>query len=243
VPLRDVVSKLFKDHPDATLGDFRDVLTSALAMSRVDAALYDAASKCQEQDQFSKRQKDAFFANRPRHVTHLDGRELRPLTEDDPPSLHNHLALMGTAPDAELILTPFDPKDPLGPWQATSYLPDDEESVTKREEYLRKLRARNIEGAWTKVKNPGYYNKYMDCEDDPAARMRLFAEEDPYKVQVPEKERVPLPPRAPPGSLDAVAKFSASLPKGLIDGTLSSESEEEDASPFTAYVKRAAKAE
>jgi hypothetical protein len=61
VPLRDVVSKLFKDHPDATLGDFRDVLTSALAMSRVDAALYDAASKCQEQDQFSRRQKDAFF--------------------------------------------------------------------------------------------------------------------------------------------------------------------------------------
>jgi hypothetical protein len=243
VPLRDVVAKLFKDHPDATLGDFRDVLTSALAMSRVDAALYDAAATCQQQDHFSRRQKDAFFANRPRHVTHLDGRALRPLTEDDPPSLHNHLALMGTAPDAELILTPFDPKDPLGPWQATSYLPDDEESVTKREEYLRKLRARNIEGAWTKVKNPGYYNKYMDCEDDPAARMRLFAEEDPYKAQVPEKERVPLPPRAPPGSLDAVAKFSASLPKGLIDGTLSSDSDEEDASPFTAYVKRAAKAE
>jgi len=210
-------------------------------MSRVDAALYDAASKCQEQDQFSRRQKDAFFANRPRHVTHLDGRELRPLTEDDPPALHNHLALMGTAPDAELILTPFDPKDPLGPWQATSFLPDDEESVQKREEHLRKLRARNIEGAWTKVKNPGYYNKYMDCEDDPAARMRLFAEEDPYKQVVPEKERVPLPPRAPPGSLDAVAKFSASLPKGLIDGTASSESEEDDESPFTAYVNRAAK--
>ena len=56
-----------------------------------------------------------------------------------------------------------------------------------------------------------------------------------------EKERVPLPPRAPPGSLDAVAKFSASLPKGLIDGTASSESEEEDESPFTAYVQRAAK--
>ena len=49
-----------------------------------------------------------------------------------------------------------------------------------------------------------------------------------HKAVVPEKERVPLPPRAPPGSLDAVAKFSASLPKGLIDGTLSSESEEED---------------
>ena len=113
--------------------------------------------------------------------------------------------------------------------------------MTKREEFLRKLRARNIEGAWTKVKNPGYYNKYMDCEDDPAARMRLFAEEDPYKQVVPEKERVPLPPRAPPGSLDAVAKFSASLPKGLIDGTASSESEEEDESPFTAYVTRAAK--
>merc|ERR1712167_501884 len=98
---------------------------------------------------------------------------------------------MGTAPDAELILTPFDPKDPLGPWQAHSYLPEDEESVTKREEFLRKLRARNIEGAWTKVKNPGFYNKYMDCEDDPAARMRLFAEEDPYKVQVPEMSACP----------------------------------------------------
>ena len=40
----------------------------------------------------------------------------------------------------------------------------------------------------------------------------LFAEEDPYKAVVPEKERVPLPPRRLPG-LDAVAKFSASLPK------------------------------
>lgn len=239
VPLRDVVSKLFADHPDATLGDFRDVLTSALAMSRVNAALYQAANACLDQDEFSAQQKTAFRRNRGVLVTHLDGRALKPPTDADPPALHAHLELLRTAPDAELKLSPMDPKDPLGPWQAHSYLPDDEASIKKREEYLRKLRAKSIEGAWTKVEPPGFYNKYIDCEDDPAARMRVFAD-DVKQEPRPVEPRVELPPRAPPGSLDAVAKFSAALPKGLIDGTASDEDEEDEEDPFRALFSRRA---
>lgn len=171
-------------------------------------------------------------------MTHLDGRALQPPTDADPPALHAHLELLRTAPDAELKLTPMDLKDPLGPWQAHSYLPDDEASIKKREEYLRKLRAKSIEGAWTKIEPPGFYNKYMDCEDDPAARMRVFAE-DVVQEPRPVEPRVELPPRAPPGSLDAVAKFSAALPKGLIDGT-TSDSEDEEDDPFRALFSRRA---
>ena len=57
-----VVAKLFKDHPDATLGDFRDVLTSALAMSSSRRrALRCGCDSVSNKTKFSRRQKDAFF--------------------------------------------------------------------------------------------------------------------------------------------------------------------------------------
>ena len=76
VPLRDVVAKLFKDHPDATLGDFRDVLTSALAMSRRRSALYGGCDH-QQRDRYSRRQKDAFLPISP-GMSRTGRRALRP---------------------------------------------------------------------------------------------------------------------------------------------------------------------
>ena len=154
--MTEVVAKLFEDHADATLGEFRDVLASALDTCRFDLKIHETVRDLVRADAGVAARAALERRNRGVLVVELDGVAL------DDPDLAEKIDLdtLYRSPGAELLLAPVDPEKPEGHWKATSRLPEGPEAEKEREAFIGAQRRAALANRDVRVGTLGSYAAY-----------------------------------------------------------------------------------
>ena len=193
VPLRRIVAKIFEDHADSNLGEFRHIITSMLDTSRYDARIHEIVRDIERNDAHALRE---------RHAARM-GRGVR--VDVDANSVPKDA---WTATRGSLLIAP--PAQPGDPWTAS--LADD---VVFDGDDLRRKRRNALVHHRTDVMALSKYDAFFklaasDDEDVKKRALTMTLDTAPRGRKHDDHHRIST---RVPGMLEVRAKFYAELPK------------------------------
>ena len=192
VPLQRIVAKIFEDHADSNLGEFRHIITSMLDTSRYDARIHEIVRDIERDDAHALRERHAARMSRGVRV------EVDASVPKD----------AWTAKRGSLVIAP--PADAGDPWTAS--LADD---VVFDGDDLRRKRRNALEHHRTDVMALSKYDAFFklaasDDEDVKKRALTMTLDTAPRGRKHDDHHRIST---RVPGMLEVRAKFYAELPK------------------------------